>query len=180
MEFIKSALSWLLEHLPLELFVAVGSFVEEIIAFIPSPLIMSAAGAVANERGYTWVGYALLVISGSIGKTIASIGLYYIADKSEDVVTSKFGKFLGVTHERIEYVGSWLSRGWWDDVVLFILRALPLLPTFVVSIACGMLKTNKRSFVVATFLGTCVRNATMLYLGAEGSEAVVKLFQQWF
>lgn len=153
---------------PLELFVTIGSFVEEVIAPIPSPVVMVLAGTLANTQNQPLWYLALLAIFGAFGKTLGAWVLYIIADKLEDIVIGKFGKFLGVTHKEVESIGKKLNGGWQDNVFLFITRAVPIIPSAPVSIACGAIKLNQKTFISSTFAGTYVRNLMYLYLGYAG------------
>ncbi len=168
-------LETLITRIPLELFVMLGSFLEEIIAPIPSPFIMTSAAVLAREQAYTHVGYALLVVLGAVGKTLACWGVYVVADRGEDVLIKKYGSYLGITHERIEKIGSLFAKGWWDDVVLFMLRALPIVPTFLVSVVSGVIKLNLRTYIVSTFLGTVVRNIIYMIIGLYGIQSLALL-----
>lgn len=151
--------------LPTEVFVAVGAFIEELIAPIPSPLVMTLGGSLAASEDKTLTYLAILAFLGAVGKTIGSWIIYHIADKSEDFVMNKLGKFVGLSHREIEIIGKHLNHGWRDDVILFLLRAIPIMPTAPVSIVCGLIKLNLRTYIVSTFLGTLVRNIFYLYLG---------------
>lgn len=172
---IQNILEKLLHILPLEIFVFIGSFLEEIIAPIPSPFIMGSAAVAAVEKNYAWWSFFILAVIGSVGKTLASYVIYIIADKGEDVVLGRFGKYFKISHEQLEKIGSLFSKGWWDDVVLFFLRVLPLVPSFFLSIACGVLKINMKSFIITTFLGTIFRNILLLLIGMYGWETI----QNW-
>jgi len=172
---IQNLLERLSHVLPLEIFVAVGSFLEEIIAPIPAPFIMGSATMVALEKNYSWVGFLILAIVGSIGKTVASYVIYFIADKGEDILLGRFGKYFKISHEQLEKIGSLLSKGTWDYVILFFLRALPIAPSFFLSIACGVLKTDMKPYIVSTFFGTIFRNLLLLAISIYGWETI----QNW-
>lgn len=154
--------------IPLELFVLFGSFIEEIIAPIPSPIVMVLAGSLAHAQNHGVVYLFWLALFGAIGKTAGAYILYFVADKLEDVVIHKFGKYIGVTHKEIESIGSKLNGGWQDNVFLFVARALPIIPSAPVSLGCGLIKINKRTFLTSTFAGTYVRDLLYLYLGYLG------------
>jgi uncharacterized membrane protein YdjX (TVP38/TMEM64 family) len=72
---------------------------------------------------------------------------------------------LGVSHDDTEGFGKYLNKGKRDDIVLFLLRAAPIIPTAPVSVVCGLLKINMRTYLVSTFFGTIVRNLLYLYFG---------------
>lgn len=154
--------------LPVEIFATIGSFVEEVIAPIPSPVVMVLSGTLTHAQNYPLIYIFVLAILGSIGKTLGAWILYVLADKLEDVLINKFGKFLGVSKNEIENIGKRLSGSWKDDLLLFIARAIPIIPSAPISIACGAIKLNKRTYIVSTFSGTFVRNLMYLYLGYAG------------
>jgi membrane protein DedA with SNARE-associated domain len=156
------------QEVPLELFIFAGAMIEEILAPIPSPVIMTLGGSIALAQNFPWVMLLWLALLGAIGKTLGSWLVYFVSDKAEDIVVGKFGKFLGVTHKEIESIGKYFYGDWRDDFIIFIARALPIMPTAPVSIACGVIKVNLRSYLVGTFAGTYVRNVMYLWLGFAG------------
>ncbi len=168
---------------PIEAFVLIGSFVEEVIAPIPSPLVMTLAGSIAEAQGKTLPSLFLLALLGAFAKTVGSWIIYVVSDKAEDLVIGRFGKFLGVSHKEVERIGKLLnSGGIKDDIVLFLLRAIPIIPTAPVSIVSGLVKLNLRTYLNSTFWGTMVRNILYLYLGFSGLttlEALNEGFETW-
>ena len=163
------------QTVPLPIFVSVGAAIEEIIAPIPSPLVMTLAGSLSAASGAHWLTLVYLAIIGSLAKTVASYVVYVVSDKAEDLVLGKFGKFLGVTHKEVEKLGSQLSGGWKDDLVMLALRAIPIIPTAPVSIISGLLKINLMTFFWTTAVGYAIRNYFYLYLGASSAYALESL-----
>lgn len=168
---IEEALKNSANYLPLELSSFAGGLIEEVIAPIPSPFVMAAVGSAAFAQGKTFLSLLMLAILGSLGKTIGAWVIYIIADKLEDVIVPKFGKFLGVSHQEIEGIGKHFNGGWKDDIILFVLRALPIVPSSPVSAVCGIIKINLRTYIVSTFLGNIPRNLIYIYLGYSGISA---------
>lgn len=152
-----------------------GSFVEEIIAPIPSPLIMSLLGSIAASLGKSWYYLLLLAFVGSIGKTIGSYVFYKAADILEDAVLKRFSSKLGITHDEIKAFGAKLSGGWKDDLTIFLFRATPILPTTPVSIAAGILKVDRKSYIRSTIAGFFVRNLFYLSLGYKSLSTLEKI-----
>lgn len=150
---------------PLPIFTFLGALIEEIIAPIPSPVVMTLAGSLAFSANQNWIYLILLAFTGSIGKTLGAYAIYFIAGKAEDVIVTKFGKFIGVSQKEVEKISKKLNSGTRDDIVLFFLRAIPIIPTAPVSVVCGLIKTNLKTYLYSTFLGTLVRNIIYLYLG---------------
>ncbi len=164
--------------LPLEVFVLVASFVEEVIAPIPSPTVMVLAGSFARVQDYMMPALVVLALIGAMGKTIGAIVVYFITDKAEDVVMNKFGKFFGVTHEDVEKLGKKLGNGFRDYILLTTLRALPFIPSVVVSVGSGLLKVPVTLFIISTFLGTIIRDGFYLYAGYIGATALFTIINQ--
>ncbi len=160
---------------PLPIFVTVGAAIEEIIAPIPSPLVMTLAGSLSAASSAHWLTLFYLAFIGSLAKTTASYLVYYISDKAEDLVLGKFGKYLGVSHKEVEKLGSQLSGGWRDDLVMLALRSIPIIPTAPVSIISGLLKIKLSTFLWTTLVGYAVRNYFYLYLGATSIGALESL-----
>lgn len=162
---------WLLATtnvIPLELFVLLGSFVEEILAPIPSPVVMTTAGAVVHARNLPWITLALIALIGAVGKTAGAWILYFIADKLEDALIPRFGHYLGVTHAHVEALGVKIGKGWKDDIFLLFARSLPIIPSAPISIASGLIKLDLRTYLWTTFAGTTIRNSLYLALGYLG------------
>ncbi len=181
MSIIDQIIVWL-EHLSqninLEFFVIIGAFLEEIIAPIPSPFVMTTAAALAQTQNYSLWQLSLVVIVASIAKTASSYIIYFAADKLEDLVVGKLGKYIGLSHKLIEQIGSFLTGTWIDDFLMILARALPFIPTSLVSAGAGVIKYNQRSFIITTFLGVIIRNAFYLWVGYFGMTALENLWQQ--
>lgn len=163
------------QTVPLPIFVSVGAAIEEIIAPIPSPLVMTLAGSLSAASGAHWLTLIYLAVIGSLAKTVASYVVYVVSDKAENLVLGKFGKFLGVSHKEVEKLGSQLSGGWKDDLIMLALRAIPIIPTAPVSIISGLLKINLVTFFWTTTVGYTIRNYFYLYLGSTSIGALESL-----
>ena len=176
---IISYLHFLSARLPLEWFCFIGSFVEEIVGPIPSPVILMTSGSIVFQRHYHWLYLIPLAIFASSGKTLASWVVYYIFDKAEDILLTKYGKLFGVSHKNVEKIGAYFNGTWKDDLIIFIFRAVPILPTTTISAASGIIKLDQKSFIRATFFGFLVRSIFLLYLGYAGIESF-GLIKNWF
>lgn len=149
-------------------FVFIGSMVEEILAPVPSPLVMMLAGSIAASQASSLLFLLWLAIIGAFSKTIGSWVIYILADKGEDLLVGKFGKFLGVSKADTEGLGKFINNGKRDDLAIFLMRAIPVMPTAPVSVIAGLIKINLKNYLLSTFLGLVVRNAIYLYLGYAG------------
>lgn len=165
--------------LPLTWFILIGSFIEEMIAPIPSALITTIVGSLASAKGNSYLFLLLLAMIGGIGKTFASLILYVCADKLEDVFIKKLGPLVGITHEDVESIGKRLTKDWRDDAIVFSLRAIPIAPTASVSVVCGLIKMNVRSFLLMTFAGYSIRLLFLLTIAFLGVDLLQSIQSPW-
>jgi membrane protein DedA with SNARE-associated domain len=163
------------QTVPLEVFTFVGSFVEEVLAPIPSPIIMTATGSIAAAQEKAMWYLLVLSLIGAFGKTIGAVLVYFIADKAEDILIGRFGKIIGVSHAEVEALGKKFKGTWKDVFLLLFLRALPIMSSAVVSVCSGVIKIRMRTYLIATFLGTIIRDFFYLYVGFTGIETLHRL-----
>lgn len=170
MQTLISYLQFLSITLPLEIFCFIGSFIEEIIGPIPSPVVLVTAGSLVFHRHQSLIYLFLLAIIASAGKTLASWLVFIISDKIEDLIFIRYGKILGVLHQEVEKIGNRFNRTWQDDFLIILFRAIPVFPTTAVSVAAGFIKLDRNTFVRATFIGFFIRSLFLLYIGYAGIE----------
>lgn len=165
---MNSLIQWLesLSHqVPITWFVLLGSIVEEVIAPIPSPLVMMLAGSISATQDTPIAFIFTLALIGAFSKTVGSLLIYLLADKAEDILVGTFGKFFGVSQSDTEGLGKFLGEGKRDDLAIFLMRAFPVIPTAPVSIIAGLLKIDLKTYLLSTFFGLTIRNTIYLYLG---------------
>ncbi len=148
-----------------------ASFVEEVIAPIPSPTVMLLTGSLAKIQEYSLLMLIPIALIASVGKMVGAMVVYVIADKAEDFIMVRFGKFFGITQADVELFGKKIGEGTRSYVTLTILRALPFVPSIVVSAGSGILKVPIHIFLITTFLGTIFRDGFYLYAGYVGAQA---------
>ncbi len=171
-EYFIQLLERLSEHLPLPIFTFVGAFVEELIAPIPSPFVMTLAGSFVRSQGQHMSYLVLLAITGMIGKTIGCFLIYQISMRFEHVITHRFGKYVGLTQGQIDKISKRLQNSGRQNLTIFILRAAPIIPTAPVSIVAGLLQLEQRGYLIASAAGVFVRNVFYLYLGYTSVNAL--------
>lgn len=170
-----SLLEQLAEHVPVELFAFLGSFIEEIIAPIPSPVVMTLSGSMVAANGLPFLYLFVVAAIAAVGKTIGAIILFVIADKTEDVIMSRAGKYIGITHKQVEQIGARFKGTPRDYVTLLIIRSTPIIPSAPISLICGLIGLPKKLFIISTFFGTIVRDFVYLYIGFTGIGAAAEI-----
>lgn len=156
-------------QVPLEWFVFVGSFFEEVISPIPSALIMGTAGSLALVQGSTLWYLVLLALIGNVGKTLGSWLYYFIGDKLENILVKPLTKYFGLKHEDIESIGRrFTGHHWKDGGTVFLLRVVPFMPALPVSLAAGIIKMDTWVFLAASYAGNFFKDLLYLYIGYAG------------
>ena len=171
-EFVQQMIAYL-EHMaltvPLPIFTFIGSVLDEILAPLPSPLVPITAGTLTYEQNLGFWFLFVVAFTGTVGKTVATLLTYWVADKFEDYLThSKLGEILGVDENEIEKYGKYLDGTGKDGIIMVLLRALPFIPTLPVSIIAGLVKLNLWTYIWSTFVGTYIRFMFFLILAYEG------------
>ncbi len=172
--------AWIIDlstHVHLVWFVFLGEVIEEVISPIPSQAVLLTGGSLAQAKEYGLWAVVFFSLLASFAKSITTMGYYYLADKLEDRLVPRFGKYLGLTHEGLESIGKKLSRNspqkeFWS---IFALRCLPILPSAPVSLACGAIKVNAKRFFWATVAGNTVRGGMIFLTGFLGFDVFQSL-----
>lgn len=153
-------------EMPLELFCFAGGFVEELVAPIPSALIMITAGTIAGERALGTAAVGWLALLGAAGKTAGAAVIYAAAGRAENFFKSRFARFLGIGRREADRMNS----GWKSGTMIFVLRAIPVVPGVILSVAGGLLKVRPKTFLLMTFCGYALKDFVLLYMGYGGRE----------
>lgn len=163
--------------------VFLASFLEEMIAPIPSTIVVFTAGLVLTHglQGQEVAAMLLLkvILPASAGMTIGSLIPYFIARAGEKVVINRFGKYIGVDWSMIEKMKAWSAKHTSDEFIIFGTRAIPGIPTMVVSIVAGLAQIPVVEYMTYTFLGSVIRTAllsTAGWLGGRQYGFIVNLF----
>ncbi len=174
---ITAYLEDLSKVVPVDIFTFVGALVEEIIAPIPSPVIMTLAGSISSSQDKAMLFLLWLAFVGGLGKIIGSVFLYVVSDKAEDVLLGRFGKFIGITHKEVEGWGKHFNGGNKEFLLILVLRAIPIVPTAPISVVAGVLKLNFKSYISGSFIGYIIRNLIYLYIGYVGHESYQNILE---
>lgn len=164
-------LQWILEslrtHGPLSVFV--GVIIESIIVPLPSPLIIMGAGAILIEPTLTWPAAGarivwLIVLPGSLASTLGALFGYGLGYWGGKPLIHRWRRFLGFDWTEVATMETRLitrRAGW----MIALLRALPVIPLSLISIAGGLIRWPLLSFIGWTWLGALPRCLLLGYLG---------------
>lgn len=149
--------------------VFVASVLEEVIAPIPSALIMTMSGFIFVTGGVSFSSISTLIfvvaIPAALGVTIGSYFIYFIARYGGKFVIEKWGKYIGLYWSDIEKIQSKLGGTKKDEIIISGARVLPIVPSVAISAFCGIIQMNLIKYFVITLIGTFFRG---LILGVIG------------
>jgi membrane protein DedA with SNARE-associated domain len=150
--------------------VLLATLLEEIIAPIPSALVPLAAGffllpAHGNFIEITYQALFVVALPVALGITMGSLAIYGIGYWGGKPVIEKNEKWLGINWKDLERTQNKLTRGKGDEVILFILRVIPVIPGVAISGFCGVARYPLKTFAVITFLGAFIRAFVLGIIG---------------
>ena len=156
-----------------------GGIFEEIIIPIPSPLVSIAGGAFLVTKGEP-IFLAILrkvALPFSLGATIGSSLVYFIAFFGGQFLIEKMKKYLGFDWKMVEKVRDRFIKGSRDEIAIFLLRAIPIIPVSLISGVCGAVRINWKEFYLFTFLGLMVRSFILGFLGWQAETTYENLIE---
>lgn len=144
-----------------------ASFIEEVVAPIPSALVQTLSGFIFLKGTFSLAFLAnlffIVVLPASLGVTIGSLFIFALAHIFGKPILVKWGKWLGLSWNDIEKLQQKFDAQKTDEFTLFFLRAIPVIPSVAISAFYGLIRYDLKKYFLYTFLGTCIR-ATILTL----------------
>ena len=110
----------------------------------------------------------LVAVPVGLGVSIGSLWLYYLAAWGGRPAVEKFGKYIRLSWKDVERAQERLARTKYDEMLLFGLRLVPLLPTLPVSLAAGFLHMRIWPYLILTAIGMTARTMIMIAMIAFG------------
>lgn len=152
--------------------VFVASVIEEVIAPIPSALVMTMSGFLFVTGPISWGAVFSLIfkvaLPAALGVTLGSYVIYYIAKLGGQFVIDKWGKYIGLYWCDIEKLRNRLSGTRKDEIIIGVARIVPFVPSVAISAFCGVLGMNVFKYFIISFIGVFFRG---LVLGIVGWQA---------
>jgi membrane protein DedA with SNARE-associated domain len=166
--------------------VFIGGILEQVIAPIPSPLIATVGGFLLIPKDATivsalWLGSFRVAIPYTLAATVGVSFVYLIAYFGGKPLTEKFKGYLGFSWEDVEAISRRFRGDLLDAVMIFLLRAVPVIPISVISGVCGLIRTKAFLFYVSSLLGILVRSIILAIIGwkmQEGYKAIIGGFDR--
>lgn len=150
--------------------ILIGSILEEIVAPIPSTLVVMGSSFLIMKGSAISLGafgtlFLNVVIPAAVGVTLGSLFLYSITYYAGKPVIERWGKYFGVSWSNVEGLEKRFEESRSDELILFLLRALPVVPSVIINAFCGVIRYEIKRYLSITFFGTIVRTLILGFIG---------------
>ena len=153
------------EIVPIEWFVFFGGIIEEVLAPIPSPVIMTFAGSTLATSEASYLYLVLIGSLGAFGKTIGSLILYGIGYFMEEVFIEKYGSYFGLSKKLFNEYSLKINNLKFGMLWISFLRAMPFIPSAPFSGIFGILKYDVKTFFFGSLIGNIIRDTFYVFVG---------------
>ena len=131
-------------------------FLESSFFPFPSEVAMIPAGYLAHKGEMS---LALAFISGTLGSLLGAIFNYYLCYFFGREIVLKYGKFVGITHEKMDKFEAFFNKH--GEISTFNSRLIPGIRQYI-SLPAGLAKMNIFRFCLFTTLGAGIWCAVLL------------------
>jgi membrane protein DedA with SNARE-associated domain len=137
--------------------------IESALIPLPSEIIMPFSGFLVSTGRFSLWGVA---VAGAVGNVLGSLVAYAIGYYGHEKLVRRFvrkwGKWILVSEEELDYTEKLLNRH--KDLVVLVSRVIPGIRT-VISLPCGFARLPLFRFIVLTFIGSFIWSLFLAYIG---------------
>jgi membrane protein DedA with SNARE-associated domain len=143
--------------------VALLMAMESSIIPLPSELVIPPAAHLAhtNQANLTIAG---IIIAGTLGSWFGASLMYWAARLAGRPLLMRYGKYVRITHQKIEGVESWSAH--YGLLGIFISRLLPVV-RHLIGIPAGVVRLDFKLYSLYTLLGSSIWCAVLCYVGIK-------------
>lgn len=151
--------------------VFIASLIEEVIAPIPSAIVLIGSGFLLLSGPLSLEFFSDLLfkvaIPASLGMSLGSLFVYGLSFAFGKPAISRWGKWFALSWDDIETSREKFSKGPKDEITLFTVRALPFVPSVAISAFAGLVRFPIKPYLIYSFLGTLVRAIILGFFGSR-------------
>ncbi len=126
---------------------------------VPSEVVMPFAGYLAYLGVFDLF---LITLVGAAGCTAGSVASYYVGLKGGRPFLEKYGRYLLIRPDHLEFAENWFRRH--GDKAVLLSRLLPVVRT-VISLPAGIAKYDLKKLVAFSFIGSLPWCFALAYAG---------------
>lgn len=144
--------------------------IEQVVSPIPSVLIPMSGGILLVPQGMTFSQAIIKIVKlvslpYALGATIGSSVLYLASFYGGQFLIEKYGKFFGFSPKNVNRFRNRFTRGFKDELLIFFLVILPVMPISLVAVSCGVIGITALEFYPLLLTGTFIRSLFLGWLG---------------
>ncbi|MBI2137746.1 DedA family protein [Candidatus Woesearchaeota archaeon] len=134
---------------------------ESMVFPVPSELVMPFAGfLVADGKLNLWI----VITVSSLASVTGSIISYFIAYSGGKELIHKFGRFVLLNKEELEWTEGWFRKH--GSITILISRFIPVV-RHLISIPAGLARMDLKRFILFTAVGATAWNSFLLWVGMQ-------------
>ena len=114
-----------------------------------------------GNTNMTLIGITLV---GALGNLTGSLIAYFVGLKGGRPLLEKYGRYILITHSKLELADKWFSR--YGSEAVLISRMLPVIRTFI-SLPAGIAGMDLKKFIIYTFIGSLPWTFALGYIGVQ-------------
>jgi len=133
--------------------------IEGILTPIPSEFIMPFAGYLSAQGLMHPV---LAILAGTAGAAVGNVVAYWIGMRVGRPVISRYGRFVGLGSEDLEWAEEWFTR--FGNIGVLLGHAVPGVRS-IISFPAGIGRMRLRNFVVYSTVGATIWNTVLVVAG---------------
>ncbi len=142
--------------------VFLGSIIEQIIAPIPSSIVVLGSSFIIMKGSMLSLDaietlFLTVSLPAALGVTLGSLLYYFISYKIGLPFVERAGKYLGVSVDDIHDVEEKVKNSRYDYLILFAARCIPVIPSIAINLFCGLIRYPLKNYIIITFLGALVQ-----------------------
>ncbi|MEI6537457.1 MAG: DedA family protein, partial [Verrucomicrobiaceae bacterium] len=133
---------------------------------VPSEVVIPPAAFLAAQGngGMTLWG---VILAGTVGSWLGAAVTYWVARWMEHIIVRKWGKYIGITEEKLKRAEHFVER--YEASGIFFARLLPVV-RHLISIPAGFLEMRFGIFSLMTVLGSAVWCGVLAWFGKSMAE----------
>jgi len=152
-----------------------ASIVEEIIAPLPSPVVMMSSGFFLMEGPVNSIFFSKLFLTIALpyafGVLFGSFVIYTLARYFGKPLIVRWGGWFNISWDNIDKIRAKFRSSYTDEIGLFTLRVIPIIPSAALAAACGLVRMKIWKYSLITVLGVFIRASIFGFLGWYAGEA---------
>lgn len=156
------------------------SLLNELVGVLPFALVLAGQlFFIEDSIDIAMLAKLLAFVAAPIGfgGAIGVLPLYGLAYFGGKPLIEKYHKYLHFQWEDVENVSRRFQGRWYDEVIFLLLRTVPVLPSFPVTIAAGILRMRFMPYFVLTTVGFILRMMITLLLIGVGVESLAQIME---